>query len=123
MVAAAAVDSGEPEPPVGEPLASVPVVSESEPPVVWLPEGVGLARRTVVLLLAETVRVEVELSGLPMTTVLMPVPTAGMVATKGWVVIASGWLVSTAGWLVTTAGWVGMLGWPVTTPRELVWVR
>jgi hypothetical protein len=121
MVAAAPVDDA-PEPlEMGEPLASVDDGFEPEP-VVLLPEGVGLATRRVVLLFAETVRVEVLLSGFPMVTVLMPVPTAGMVTSRGWVVTWSGWLVTAAGWLVTTAGWPGMVGWPVITPRESVWV-
>ncbi len=59
-----------------------------------------------------------ELSERPMVTVWMPVvPTAGMVSATPTEVATGTMAVSAVGWLVTTAG---LLGWPVTTPRELV---
>jgi hypothetical protein len=105
-------------PVVGLPLESVPVGRPSESVFVALDveERVGL-RITVVELLAETVRVMVELLGPGMAMVWMPVPTAGMVLTGGWER-------SAGGCDVATAGCEGMIvagaGWPVTTPLESV---
>lgn len=74
---------------------------------------------TVVLLFADTATDE-----LPTSTVVRPVPMAGIVAMIGCVVTTLGWVVTTPGWEVTAAGTEGCEvstgGMPVMTPRELV---
>lgn len=56
----------------------------------------------------------------PRYMVLIPVGSAaGMVATSGWLVTTDGWVVTTVSDELTPAG---SEGWPVTTPREFVWL-
>lgn len=130
MVAAAPVDAA----PVAVPVAvvisfpSVPVAvgvtTPSVPvmPAPWL-EGVGVATgANEVLPLAfweKTIKV-VELVPVPACQVWRPGPRSGIVAATPTDVAASGWVRACEGCVgceVTTAGM------PVTTPRELVWVR
>ena len=79
---------------------------------------------------AETTTWTVLLLPMGMTTVWMPGYWAGMEAPAGSEVTANGCEVTAAGcdgMLVSAAGCDGMevatAGPPVTTPRELVWVR
>lgn len=128
---AAPVESGPsaPVPVASVPVASasVPVASESEEPlpVASAPEAVVETRATVVLLLALTTIVRVELTMEPVPVparvkVVIPVPTAGMSAGTGWVVMTAGCEVTALGMEAMEVSGAGM---PVTTPRELVWVR
>jgi len=129
IVAAAPVDAA----PVAVPVAvvisfpSVPVAvgvtTPSLPVIPATPLGVGVATgANEVLPLTfweKTIRV-VELVPVPANQVWRPGPRSGIVAATPTEVAASGWVSAwegCEGWDVATAGM------PVTTPRELVWVR
>lgn len=95
------------EAPLAEPEASEPVAAAAEEVLL------SLLRTTVVegpTLTAKYESVPLAFCAKEVTPTGRP---AGIVATAGWVETPAGRLVMAAGWL----------GWPVTTPRELVCVR
>lgn len=108
------------------PLASVAVgvTTPSEPVIPAAPElGVGVATgANEVLPLTfweKTMRV-VELVPVPACQVWRPGPRSGMVAAIPTEVALSGWV---SAWEGCEGMEVATAGMPVTTPRELVWVR